>query len=101
MGLSYSIDLKTEISTKYISDFHSNETPISLKLNGEYSVDDIYSEIEKANDELKAIETMTEGEVCDMYNVDSRNEATKLINEDLLVLNDALQNEIDRLESWD
>ena len=44
---------------------------------------------------------MTEGEVCDMYNVDSKNEATKLINEDLLVLNDALQNEIDRLESWD
>ena len=58
-------------------------------------------ELEKAENELKAIETMTEGEVCDMYNVDSKNEATKLINEDLLVLNDALQNEIDRLESWD
>ena len=65
------------------------------------TLDNIYSEIEKANDELKAIETMTEGEVCDMYNVDSKNEATKLINEDLLVLNNALQNETDRLESWD
>ncbi len=65
------------------------------------TLDNIYSEIEKANDELKAIETMTEGEVCDMYNVDYKKEAIKLINEDLLVLNDALQNEIDRLESWD
>ena len=62
---------------------------------------DLYAEIEKCNSDLKAIETMTEGEVCDMYNVDSKNEAIKLINEDLLVLNDALQNEIDRLESWD
>lgn len=58
-------------------------------------------ELEKAENELKAIETMTEGEVCDMYNVDCKNEAIKLINEDLLVLNDALQNEIERLESWD
>ena len=65
------------------------------------TLDNIYSEIEKANDELKAIETMKECEVCDMYNVDSKNEAIKLINEDLLVLNDALQNETDRLESWD
>ena len=64
-------------------------------------LDNIYFEIEKAEDELKAIETMTECEVCDMYNVDSKNEATKLINEDLLVLNNALQNETDRLESWD
>ena len=65
------------------------------------TLDNIYFEIEKANDELKAIETMKECEVCDMYNVDSKNEATKLINEDLLVLNDALQTEIERLESWD
>lgn len=65
------------------------------------TLDNIYSEIEKANDELKAIETMKECEVCNMYNVDCKNEAIKLINEDLLVLNDALQNEIDRLESWD
>ncbi|MBN1469054.1 MAG: hypothetical protein JW924_10040 [Fusobacteriaceae bacterium] len=46
IGSSYSINLKTEISTKYTSDLHSNETPISLKLNGEYSADDIYSEVE-------------------------------------------------------
>ena len=65
------------------------------------TLDNIYSEIEKANDELKAIETMTDGEVCDMYNVDCKNEAIKLINEDLVVLNDALQTEIERLESWD
>ena len=65
------------------------------------TLDNIYLELGKAENELKAIETMTDGEVCDMYNVDSKNEATKLINEDLLVLNDALQNEIDRLESWD
>lgn len=65
------------------------------------TLDNIYSEIEKANDELKAIETMTEDEVCEIYFVDCKNEAIQLINEDLLVLNDALQNEIDRLESWD
>ena len=64
-------------------------------------LDSFYFELEKAKNELKAIETMTDGEVCDMYNVDCKNEAIKLINEDLLVLNDALQNEIDRLESWD
>ena len=64
-------------------------------------LESIYFELEKAENELKAIETMTEGEVCDMYNVDCKNEAIKLINEDLLVLNDALQNETDRLESWD
>ena len=64
-------------------------------------LDSFYFELEKAKNELKAIETMTECEVCDMYNVDCKNEAIKLINEDLLVLNDALQNEIDRLESWD
>ena len=64
-------------------------------------LDSFYFELEKAKNELKAIETMTDGEVCDMYNVDCKNEAIKLINEDLVVLNDALQNEIDRLESWD
>ena len=58
-------------------------------------------ELEKAENELKAIETMTDGEVCDMYNVDCKNEATKLINEDLVVLNNAIQTEIERLESWD
>ena len=58
-------------------------------------------ELEKAENELKAIETMTDGEVCDMYNVDCKNEAVKLINEDLVVLNNAIQTEIERLESWD
>ena len=65
------------------------------------TLDNIYSEIEKANDELKAIETMTDGEVCDMYNVDCKKEAIQLINEDLVVLNNAIQTEIERLESWD
>ena len=65
------------------------------------TLDNIYFEIEKAENELKAIETMTEGEVCDMYNVDYKNEAIKLINEDLTALRSELQTEIDRLESWD
>ena len=65
------------------------------------TLDNIYSEIEKANDELKAIETMTDGEVCDMYNVDCREEAIKLINEDLLVLRSNLEDEINRLGSFD
>ena len=65
------------------------------------TLDNIYFEIEKAEDELKAIETMTEGEVCDMYNVDYKNEAIKLINEDLSVLRSNLDDEINRLESWD
>ena len=65
------------------------------------TLDNIYFEIEKAEDELKAIETMTDGEVCDMYNVDYKNEAIKLINEDLAVLRSNLEDEINRLESWD
>ena len=65
------------------------------------TLDNIYFEIEKAEDELKAIETMTEGEVCDMYNVDSKNEATKLINEDLAVLRSNLEDEINRFGSFD
>ena len=65
------------------------------------TLDNIYFEIEKAEDELKEINTMSEDEICIIYNVDNKEEAIKLINEDLLVLNDALQNEIDRLESWD
>ena len=64
-------------------------------------LDSFYFELEKAKNELKAIETMTEGEVCDMYNVDCKKEAIKLINEDLVVLNNAIQTEIERLESWD
>ena len=65
------------------------------------TLDNIYSEIEKANDELKAIETMTEDEVCDMYNVDYKVEAITLINEELTSLRSELQTEIERLESWD
>ena len=65
------------------------------------TLDNIYFEIEKAEAELKAIETMTECEVCDMYNVDCKKEAIQLINEDLVVLNNAIQTEIERLESWD
>ena len=65
------------------------------------TLDNIYSEIEKAEDELKAIETMTDGEVCDMYNVDYKVEAITLINEDLAVLRSNLEDEINRLESWD
>ena len=65
------------------------------------TLDNIYSEIEKANDELKDIETMTEGEVCDIYFVDSKAEAIKLIEEELASLNSDLLTEIERLESWD
>ena len=65
------------------------------------TLDNIYFEIEKANDELKAIETMTDGEVCDMYNVDCKAEAIKLIEEELASLNSDLLTEIERLESWD
>ena len=65
------------------------------------TLDNIYFEIGKAEDELKAIETMTDGEVCDMYNVDCKNEAIKLINEDLLVLRSNLEDEINRLGSFD
>lgn len=65
------------------------------------TLDNIYFEIEKANDELKAIEIMTEGEVCDMYNVDCKAEAIKLIEEELASLNSDLLTEIERLESWD
>ena len=64
-------------------------------------LDALYCEIADAEAELKALGTMSEQVACSMYNVDSKNEATKLINEDLVVLNDALQNETDRLESWD
>ena len=65
------------------------------------TLDNIYSEIEKAENELKAIETMTECEVCDMYNVDYKVEAITLINEDLAVLRSNLEDEINRVESWD
>ena len=65
------------------------------------TLDNIYFEIEKAEDELKAIETMPEDKICAIYLVDSTEEAIKLINEDLTALRSELQTEIDRLESWD
>lgn len=64
-------------------------------------LESIYFELEKAENELKAIETMTEGEVCDMYNVDCRKEAIQLLNEELIALQSDLEKEINRLESWD
>ena len=65
------------------------------------TLDNIYSEIEKANDELKAIETMTEVQACDLYSCDFKEEAVTLLNEELTSLRSELQNEIGRLESWD
>ena len=65
------------------------------------TLDNIYFEIEKAEDELRAIETMTEDEVCEIYFVDSKAEAIKLIEEELASLNSDLLTEIERLESWD
>ena len=65
------------------------------------TLDNIYFEIEKAKNELKAIETMTEDEVCEIYFVDSKAEAIKLIEEELASLNSDLLTEIERLESWD
>ena len=65
------------------------------------TLDNIYSEIEKAEDELKAIETMTEEQACDLYSCDFKDEAVTLINEDLAVLRSNLEDEINRVESWD
>ena len=65
------------------------------------TLDNIYFEIEKANDELKAIETMTEEQACDLYRCDFKEEAVTLLNEELTSLSSELQTEIERLESWD
>ncbi len=64
-------------------------------------LDGFYFELEKAENELKEIETMTEDEVCEIYFVDSKAEAIKLIEEELASLNSDLLTEIERLESWD
>ena len=64
-------------------------------------LDGFYFELEKAENELKDIETMTEDEVCEIYFVDSKAEAIKLIEEELASLNSDLLTEIERLESWD
>ena len=64
-------------------------------------LDGFYFELEKAENELNEIETMTEDEVCEIYFVDSKAEAIKLIEEELASLNSDLLTEIERLESWD
>ena len=65
------------------------------------TLDNIYFEIEKANDELKAIETMTEEQACDLYSCDFKEEAVTLRKEDLVVLRSNLEDEINRLGSLD
>ena len=65
------------------------------------TLDNIYFEIEKAEQELKDIETMTEEQACDLYSCDFEEEAVTLLNEELTSLRSELQTEIERLESWD
>ena len=64
-------------------------------------LDQIYCDIEIAEQELRDIETTPEDKICAIYLVDNTEEAIKLINEDLTALRSELQTEIDRLESWD
>ena len=64
-------------------------------------LDVLYCEIEDAEAELKALETMSEQVACSMYNVDYKVEAVTLLNEELTSLRSELQTEIERLELWD
>ena len=64
-------------------------------------LDQLNYDIEIAEQELKDIGTMTEEQACDLYSCDFKEEAIKLINEDLTALRSELQTEIERLESWD
>ena len=64
-------------------------------------LDALYCEIADAEAELKALGTMSEQVACSMYNVYYKVEAITLINEDLVVLRSNLEDEINRLESWD
>ena len=64
-------------------------------------LDQLNYDIEIAEQELKDIETMTEEQVSDLYSCDYKEEAVTLLNEELTSLRSELQNEIDRLESWD
>ena len=64
-------------------------------------LDQLNYDIEIAEQELKDIETMTEEQVCDLYSCDYKEESVTLLNEELTSLRSELQNEIDRLESWD
>ena len=64
-------------------------------------LDALYCEIADAEAELKALGTMSEQVACSMYNVDYKVEAITLINEDLAVLRSNLEDEINRVKSWD
>ena len=64
-------------------------------------LDQLNYDIEIAEQELKAIETMTEEQACDLYRCDFKEEAVTLLNEELTSLRSELQTEIERLESWD
>ena len=64
-------------------------------------LDQLNYDIEIAEQELKDIETMTEEQACDLYSCDFKEEAVTLLNEELTSLRSELQNEIERLESWD
>ena len=64
-------------------------------------LDALYCEIADAEAELKDLETMSEQVACSMYNVDYKVEAIALINEDLVVLLSNLEDEINRLGSFD
>ena len=53
----FSLDFSTEIDATYQTDFSSNNTPITLKLNGEHSTDNIYRQFEiKADSETEELE---------------------------------------------
>ena len=53
----FSLDFSTEIDATYQTDFSSNNTPVTLKLNGEHSTDNIYGQFEiKADSETEELE---------------------------------------------
>ena len=64
-------------------------------------LDQLNYDIEIAEQELKDIETMTEEQACDLYSCDYKEEAVALLNEDLVVLRSNLEDEINRLGSFD
>ena len=64
-------------------------------------LDQLNYDIEIAEQELKAIETMTEEQACDLYRCDFKEEAVTLLNEELTSLRSELQTEIEMLESFD
>ena len=58
----YALDFQTEIDTKYISDFKESTTPISLKLTGQYSDNNIFSEFQVKGTEDELTMTKAYGE---------------------------------------